>query len=227
MKIAIIPARGGSKRIPRKNIKLFNGIPIIGRVIQTVRAANMFDRVIVSTEDSEIGNIAKQYGAEVPFYRRIEAADDHATLYDVVADVLSQLDEDISLVCVVLPTAVLVNEKTIQDVVNQLEDGAIDSALTVVEYESSFEKALTVDSEGLIKKLDPTSILKRSQEQTRFYHDAGQVYALKVSEFKSRASLTSSSCRAVFVSRIASQDIDTLEDWMLAEAKFETLMRWK
>ena len=222
MNIAIIPARGGSKRIPRKNIKLFYGKPIIAYAIEVAKNAKCFDRIIVSTDDNEIAKIARTFGAETPFQRSKGASDDHASLHDVVVEVISELSQEIIVnkVAVILPTSPLLSTKTVQSVFNSLEEANYDSALTVVEYEVSPDKALGLSELGCIEKKNIGLLNKRSQEQQKLYHDAGQIYVFKGLEITTRKSLTGECCKAIILSRLNCQDIDTKEDWLLAEAKY-------
>ncbi|MCF7487674.1 pseudaminic acid cytidylyltransferase [Vibrio sp. A2-1] len=223
MKIAIIPARGGSKRIPRKNIKDFHGKPIIAYSIEAALASGCFDKVIVSTDDDEIADVANQYGAEVPFIRSMKSSDDHATLHDVVVEVLERLTEHstVSNVALILPTSPLLSIATISKAMNHLNNEDYDSALTVVEYETSPDKALGLSNIGSIVRQNIGQLVKRSQEHQAFYHDAGQIYAFRANEVLARKTLTGNQCKAVILERMGCQDIDTPSDWVLAEMKYK------
>ncbi|NAZ46789.1 pseudaminic acid cytidylyltransferase [Vibrio toranzoniae] len=223
MKIAIIPARGGSKRIPRKNIKLFCGKPIISYSIESARQSGCFDRVIVSTDDVEIAEIAKTYGAEVPYVRSAKSSDDYASLHDVVVEVLTQLTESVSVahVALILPTSPLLSADTIRTVMDYLGTEEYDSALTVVEYEVSPDKALTLSDSGSIVRQDSNQLMKRSQEHMKCYHDAGQIYAFYADDVRSRKTLTGKRCKAVILDHMDSHDIDTPNHWLLAEMKYK------
>lgn len=223
MKIAIIPARGGSKRIPRKNIKLFCGKPIISYSIEAARQSGCFDRVIVSTEDDEIAEIAKTYGAEVPYVRSVKSSDDYASLHDVVVEVLSQLTESVSVthVALILPTSPLLNIDNIHTVMEYLDKEEYDSVLTVVEYEVSPDKALSLSESGSIVRLNANQLTKRSQEHMKCYHDAGQIYAFYAGDVLSRKTLTGEHCKAIILDRMNCHDIDTPDDWLLAEMKYK------
>ncbi|MBC5832146.1 pseudaminic acid cytidylyltransferase [Vibrio metschnikovii] len=223
MNIAIIPARGGSKRIPRKNIKLFFGKPIIAYSIETAMRSGCFDRVMVSTDDQEIADVAKAYGAEVPPLRSEKSSTDHATLHDVVAEVLDSFKDEFSLknIALILPTSPLLSINTVQAVMGSLDGDEYDSALTVVEYETSPDKALSLSSTGSIIRQNISLLVKRSQDHQIFYHDAGQIYAFRADEVLERKTLTGDKCKAVILDRMHCQDIDVPSDWAIAEIKFK------
>ncbi|EJK2116476.1 pseudaminic acid cytidylyltransferase [Vibrio navarrensis] len=222
MNVAIIPARGGSKRIPRKNIKLFFGKPVIAYAIEAATLSGCFDRVIVSTDDQEIADVAKAYGAEVPYLRSKSSSTDHATLHDVVVEVLDSLKAfSLKNIALILPTSPLLRINTVQEVMSYLDSDEYDSALTVVEYETSPDKALSLASNGSIIRQNISLLVKRSQEHQTFYHDAGQIYAFRANEVLARKTLTGAQCRAVILDRMNCQDIDVPSDWVLAEMKFK------
>ncbi|GAL08842.1 N-acetylneuraminate cytidylyltransferase [Photobacterium aphoticum] len=223
MNIAIIPARGGSKRIPRKNIKLFCGKPIIAYAIESAKKSGCFDRVIVSTDDTEIAEIAKAYGADVPYVRSAKSSDDLATLHDVVIEVLRLLTESVTEanVALILPTSPLLSTATIYKVMAELNNEDYDSVLTVVEYEVSPDKALGLSENGSIIRQNASKLVKRSQEQQTLYHDAGQIYAFRAEDVTKRKTLTGNQCKAVILDRLNCQDIDTPSDWVLAEMKYK------
>jgi N-acylneuraminate cytidylyltransferase len=223
MKIAIIPARGGSKRIPRKNIRLFLGKPIIAYAIETAKRSGCFDRIIVSTDDTEIAEIAKTYGADVPYVRSAGTSDDNASLHDVVVEVMSFLSEDILVrqVALILPTSPLLTVEIVKEVMECLDIEGYDSALTVAEYDVSPDKALTISDNGVIVRQNSSQLLKRSQELKTYFHDAGQIYAFYANDVVRRNTLTGSQCKAVILDRMSCQDIDTLNDWLLAEMKYK------
>ncbi|MEZ9665368.1 pseudaminic acid cytidylyltransferase [Vibrio cyclitrophicus] len=223
MKVAIIPARGGSKRIPRKNIKLFCGKPIIAYAIEVAKRAGYFDRIIVSTDDAEIANIAQAYGADVPYVRSAKSSDDQATLHDVVVEVLSLLPRTTqeTKVALILPTSPLLKVETVHMVMECLENKDYDSAITVAKYEVSPDKALTLSGNGSIRRQNASQLMKRSQDHETFYHDAGQMYAFYADDVISRQTLTGMHCKAVILDRMSCQDIDTPSDWVLAEVKYK------
>jgi pseudaminic acid cytidylyltransferase len=229
MKVAIIPARGGSKRIPRKNIKKFYGKPIIAYAIEVAKKSGCFDRIIVSTDDDEIAQIARDFGAETPFLRSEIASDDHASLHDVVSEVIEKLNYEAKVgnVALILPTSPLLSIETVKEVFDSLAVNECDSALTVVEYEVSPDKALGLSEHGCIVRQNSASLTKRSQEHQKFYHDAGQIYAFKGSDVTSRNTLTGPNCKAIILERLECQDIDTLDDWFLAEVKYELIRKSK
>lgn len=225
MRIAIIPARGGSKRIPRKNIRLFKGMPIIFYAIQVAQHSKLFDRIIVSTDDQEIADTAESFGAEIPFLRSKEASDDYSTLYDVAKEVIINLNLNIKNldVAIILPTAPLLTVSTVKKCLHNLENDEFDSALTVTEFEVNPKRALEIGSNGCIVKCFSSDIRYRSQDHKILYHDAGQMYAFSAKEMLGRETITSSKSKAVVLKRLECQDIDSEDDWFLAEVKYSRL----
>ncbi len=228
MKIVIIPARGGSKRITRKNIRLFHGKPILAYPIEAAVEAKCIERVIVSTEDPEIAEIARSFGAETPFLRSNQAADDHSTLHDVAVEVINnlQLSNEHVQVIVILPTVPFVTPQKVIDFATILDDKNYDSALTVVRYEVSPFKALSISEDGVLEKASQDHLSERTQDLDDLFHDAGQMYAFYANEVLTRNSLTGVSCVPVKVERAECHDIDDLYDWSMAEMKY-TLLRGK
>jgi len=222
--LAIIPARGGSKRIPGKNIKDFLGKPIIAYSIETALESELFDEVMVSTDNKEIAKIAQDYGAKVPFMRSDENADDYATTVDVLLEVLAEYGKrnyDFDQVCCLYPTAPFVTKDDLKEGFDLLEKAT--SSLPVVEFEFPVQRAFKKKNEQTIQYAWPEHEKTRSQDLEPYFHDAGQWYWIKTEELIKQETLVTSNCKAVEKSRMAVQDIDTPQDWKLAEMKFSNL----
>ncbi len=220
--LAIIPARGGSKRIPRKNIKDFLGKPIIAYSIETALKSNLFDEVMVSTDDEEIAEVAKEYGAEVPFMRSAENADDYATTVDVLLEVLAEYEKrnfDFDHVCCLYATAPFVTENDLKKGFDLLEIAT--SSLPVVEFEFPIQRAFKKNNDQSIQFAWPGHEKTRSQDLETYFHDAGQWYWIKTEQLGEQETLVTSNCRALEKSRMVVQDIDRSEDWELAEMKYK------
>ena len=219
--IAIIPARGGSKRIPRKNIKDFLGKPIMAYVIETALKSELFDEVMVSTEDDEIATIAKKYGAKVPFFRSAKNADDHATTFSVLEEVLTTYNSVTSAACI-YPTAPFVTPEKLKQAQNLLRKNNFDTVFTAMKYGHHIERALQIDeTTGKIKMIDARNMNTRSQDLKDTYHDAGQFYFFNTAPILKAKSLWTNNTGALIVDELEAQDIDTLTDWKLAELKFK------
>ena len=219
--LAIIPARGGSKRIPRKNIKDFLGKPIIAYSIETALESRLFDEVMVSTDDGEIAGVAQDYGAEVPFMRSDENANDYATTVEVLLEVLEEYGKrnlDFDHVCCLYPTAPFVTKEDLQKGFGLLEEA--NSSLPVVAFEFPVQRAFKKNKDQTIHYAWPKHERTRSQDLDTYYHDAGQWYWIKTEELQTEETLVTSQCKAVEKNSMAVQDIDNEEDWKLAELKF-------
>lgn len=224
--IAIIPARGGSKRIPRKNIKDFLGKPIIAYSIEAALKSNLFDEVMVSTDDDEIASIAKQYGAKVPFMRSKENADDYATLADVLIEVVEEyvkIDIQIENICCVLPTAPLLDKQNLIDGYNQFYIGNKDSLISIVEFSFPVLRSFVKAKDNSINFSRPEFEKSRSQDLEKHFHDAGQFYWIKSNELLKGKSLMTYNTGYIELSSLEVQDIDTCEDWQITEMKYKIL----
>lgn len=219
--IAIIPARGGSKRIPRKNIKNFLGKPIIVYAIESALKSELFDEVMVSTDDEEIATIAKKYGGKVPFFRSAKNADDHATTFSVLEEVLITYNSVTSAACI-YPTAPFVTPEKLKQAQNLLRKNNFDTVFTAMKYGHPIERALQIDeTTGKIKMIDARNMNTRSQDLKDTYHDAGQFYFFNTAPILKAKSLWTKNTGALIVDELEAQDIDTLTDWKLAELKFK------
>jgi len=229
--ICIIPARGGSKRIPRKNIKLFNGKPIVAWSIEAALKSGCFDRVVVSTDDQEIAEISKSFGAEVPFYRDASLADDYSTTHDVVINAITQLSSEgchIKNACCLYATAPFVRPQDIDEGLVKLEElrGEGSYVFPVGRFRYPIQRALFLDSEnGRCKMCKPELFTSRSQDLEERYHDAGQFYWAMASTWQRSRDLLHNGSPIIIPSwRV--QDIDTIEDWDRAELMHKASEEW-
>lgn len=219
--LAIIPARGGSKRIPGKNIKDFLGKPIIARSIDTAIRSGLFDEVMISTDDVEIAAIGKHYGAKVPFIRSAKNADDHATTADVINEVLQEYEKagrSFQYACCIYPTAPLLKSDSLSKAFEVLKKQNYKTVFPVVAFGFPIWRSLNV-VDGKVNMFWPEHRHTRSQDLPRAWHDAGQFYWLDVEAFKKEPLLYSSNSGVIELSDLEVQDIDTPEDWKLAEFK--------
>lgn len=219
--IAIIPARGGSKRIPRKNIREFLGKPIIAYSIEAALKSSLFDEVVVSTDDEEIAEVAKRYGANIPFFRSAKNSDDDAILNDVLEEVIKKYDslgKKYDIGCCILPTAPFITKDNLQKGYNILIQNSFDSVRPVVRFSYPIQKALKLDEKGQMEMWYPEFYTTRSQDLEVVYHDAGQFYW-----FRNPALLKSNNKGAFEIAEMDFQDIDTPDDWVIAELKMKIL----
>lgn len=220
MKIALIPARGGSKRIPRKNIKEFNGKPIIAYSIEAALASGCFDRIIVSTDDDEIAKVAKQFGAEVPFIRPKDISGDFATTADVIIHAINWLEEQgkhIDLLCCIYATAPFIQINDIQKTYQMLiEDQTADFCFPVCEFPSPIQRAIKLNSNSRVEMFQPENFNMRSQDLEPAFHDVGQFYWGKPNAFLSGIPMFSARAIGLKIPRNRVVDLDTLEDWEYA-----------
>lgn len=220
--LCIIPARGGSKRIPRKNIKDFLGKPIIAYSIEAALESDLFDEVMVSTDDKEIAEIAEKYGAKVPFMRSEANANDFATTYDVIKEVLSYYRKNnmiFAQACCIYPCAPFVSVRKLQEAHHKLQE--FDTVFPVVKYGFPIQRALTKDDNDRLEFFQPDFELSRSQDLISSYHDAGQFYWFDIEAFDKNKALMSKKTGAVVLSEMEVQDIDNEIDWKLAELKYK------
>ncbi|MBV2127865.1 pseudaminic acid cytidylyltransferase [Arsukibacterium indicum] len=228
MKVAIIPARGGSKRIPRKNIKLFCGQPMLAYPIQTALKSGCFDRIIVSTDDDEIAEIARQYGAEVPATRPAELADDHTGTSAVVRYELSQLLQQgakISYCCCIYATTPLLSAVMLQQAWQQLSrEPALNYVFSAARFSFPIQRALLQTASG-VRPFDSSSIGKRSQDLAPTFHDAGQFYWGRTAAWLDNKAIFADHSKMLILPDHLVQDIDTSEDWHRAELLFQLLQQ--
>ena len=226
MKLAVIPARGGSKRIPRKNIKFFYGKPMIAWSVTAALRSGVFDTIIVSTDDAEIASVAQEYGAEVPFQRPAELSDDHTSTSPVIKHAIewcfSKGFEPVH-VCCIYPTAPFIQSEDIVRGMQILEKSGAEFAFSVTSFSFPIQRAVKLRSDGRIDMLDPTQFETRSQDLPEAFHDAGQFYWGKQEAWLSGTPIFGPNSAPVFLPRHQVQDIDTPEDWDHAELMMEVL----
>lgn len=225
--IAIITARGGSKRIPKKNIKEFCGKPIIAYSIEAALQSGIFDEVMVSTDSEEIAQIAKEYGAKVPFMRSEETSNDYATSSDVLCEVISkyeELGETFDYGCCIYPTAPFISADKLRSAMDTIEKNQSDSLIPVVAFSFPPLRGVVVENNRIHMKW-PEFTNSRSQDLEKMYHDCGQFYAFDVNKFKINKSFWAGDVSYIEIPETEVQDIDTLEDWEIAEIKYKMLNR--
>lgn len=219
--VVIIPARGGSKRIPRKNIRPFLGVPLLARTVQRLRAIPRIARIVVSTDDRDVADVALEAGAEVPFMRRAELADDRASTVPVVRDAVMQLagaGERARIYCCVYPTAILFDEHVLDAAITTVQrDATVDFAVPVTSFPSPIQRAMRRHADGSVEMFQPEHYDSRSQDLEPAYHDAGQFYVGRKDAWLEERPLFSAHTRSVVMPRWRVQDIDTPEDWVRAE----------
>jgi N-acylneuraminate cytidylyltransferase len=221
--IAIITARGGSKRIPRKNIRDFCGKPMIGYSIEAALAAGVFDVVMVSTDDEEIAAVALEYGAEVPFKRSPETADDFATTDDVLREVLKvyrQGGETFERFCCIYPTCPLLKPERLREAMALLDTS--EGVMPVIPFSYPPQRAVVIE-EGFLRRQYPEYTRTRSQDLPPIYHDCGQFYACRTEAFLAAGTINVAKLKPLILNEMEYQDIDTEEDWELAEMKYRKM----
>lgn len=223
--IAIIPARGGSKRIPRKNIKDFAGQPIIKYSIDAALKSGCFDEVMVSTDDQEIAEFAKSIGANVPFMRSAKNSTDMAMTVPVLEEVIGEykkLGQDFDYLCCIYPTAPFVNAKKLKEAKKLLLEGIAEAVVPVMKFSYPIQRALKIEA-GIAKMFWPENYNMRSQDLEPAYHDCGQFYFMKTSAMLEQKKLFPNLTIPLEVPESEGQDIDNEEDWRVAEMKFKIL----
>jgi len=230
MKICIIPARGGSKRIPRKNIKDFLGKPIIAYSIKAALDSQCFDQVIVSTDDAEIAKVAKYFGASIPFVRPKSLSNDYTNTIPVIKHAIEWFDDQnqsLSEVCCLYATAPFVQADTIRKVYKKMKQDQADYCFTVTSFAFPIQRAIKVTTENRIEMFYPEHQKTRSQDLEEAYHDAGQFYWGKAAAFKQQKPIFSKDASSFVLPRHLVQDLDTLEDWKRAELMYQVLKKNK
>lgn len=221
--VAIITARGGSKRIPRKNIKSFCGKPIIAYSIEAALNSGVFETVMVSTDDKEIADISQKYGAEVPFLRSQKTSNDFATTADVIMEVLEQYRENdtaFDAFCCIYPTAPFVSDSILKEAMEKLESTDVDTVMPVVRFSFPPQRALCIN-EGIVSFHYPEFATSRSQDLEPLFHDCGQFYACRVNSFQTYQSIVMPKTQPIIIPEMLVQDIDNLSDWQIAEIKYK------
>lgn len=228
-KIAIIPARGGSKRIPRKNIKLFFNKPIIAYTIETALESGLFDEVMVSTDDAEIAEIAIKYGAKVPFFRTEKNSDDNATTADVLIEVLDEyklrFNVKFDLACCIYPTSPLIQVRHLAEAHDLISEKHYDSVFPVVAFSYPIWRGVSMNDQNLVSMQWPEYYNSRSQDLKTIYHDAGQWYWFNTDALKCSKKLYMDRSFGLLLEDTEVQDIDNLVDFKLAELKYQLLKK--
>ena len=221
--ICVIPARGGSKRIPRKNIKEFLGKPIITYSIQAALDSGLFDEVMVSTDDLEIAEIAKNFGAKVPFIRSEKNSDDFATTFDVIEEVIQvykSQGKEFENICCIYSCAPFVNSEILLKAYNQLIRNKFDTVFPIIAYSFPIQRALRIDHSKVSMILEE-NLNVRSQDLEDSFHDAGQFYWCNSKKLLQNKKILTKNTGGVEISELEAQDIDNEIDWKLAELKFQ------
>lgn len=229
MRLAIIPARGGSKRIPRKNIKLFCGKPMIAWSIEAARLSGCFDRIIVSTDDAEIANVAMDHGAEVPFLRPPELSDDHTGTIPVIAhaiDWINRNDGPVGHACCIYATAPFSQADDLRRAFSLLLQRGADYVFSVTSYPFPIQRAIRITADMRVEMFNPEYFNTRSQDLVEAFHDAGQFYWGRATAWLEGKPLFSHGATPMLLPRQRVQDIDTAEDWERAEWLFKA-MQWQ
>jgi pseudaminic acid cytidylyltransferase len=228
--LAIIPARGGSKRIPRKNIKLFLGKPIIAYSIEAAINSGLFDEVMVSTDDAEIAAIANQYGAKVPFMRSEKTSNDFATTFEVVEEVINSYIKrgiEFKNACCIYPCAPFVIEQKLKEAYSLLVEEHFDTVFPVMQFGFPIQRALQMDDFGKISFFYPEYALSRSQDLLPSFHDAGQFYWMNIDSCMEQQKIITANTGSIVITELEGQDIDNEVDWKIAELKYEILQSIK
>lgn len=223
--IAVITARGGSKRIPRKNIKEFCGKPIITYSIEAALSAGIFDEVMVSTDDAQIAEIAKKAGAKVPFFRSADTANDYANTTDVMREVLNAYKEqgrEFDVACCIYPTAPFVTADKLKKAYAAMQEKQAEALLPVVKFSFPPQRSVVQNGDFLSFKW-PEHMFTRSQDLEPFYHDAGQFYFIRVADFYRQKKLIMDKTVPFPLPELEVQDIDTMDDWEIAEVKYRVM----
>jgi pseudaminic acid cytidylyltransferase len=224
--IAIIPARGGSKRILKKNIKSFCGKPMIAWSIEAALQSGCFDHVVVSTDDAEIAEVARQCGAQVPFKRPATLSDDHSGTIPVIRHAIewfSERGQAWDLVCCIYATAPFIVAADIRRGLNIITGASSDYAFTVTKYPFPIQRAIGITEQGRVLMFNPDHFYTRSQDLEEAYHDAGQFYWGRASAWLSGKVIFGPDAAAIQIPSYRVKDIDNVEDWMMAEYLFQTI----
>ncbi len=223
MSIAIIPARGGSKRIPRKNIRVFHGKPMIAWSISCAIESKAFDEVIVTTDDEEVASIAEKFGARVPFLRPKELSNDFAPIMPVVLHTINWWEENVQSVdfaCCIYATAPFLTPTLLAQGIDLLNCTDVDFVLSVKRFVYPVQRSLRIDANKLLRFAQPENALIRSQDLEERYHDAGQFFVGKVGAFKQHNTSLDGRCLPIIIPSDDAIDIDTEDDWRFAEKLF-------
>lgn len=223
--MAIITARGGSKRIPKKNIKVFMGKPMLAYAIEAAKESGIFDEIMVSTDSMEIAEVAKKYGASVPFMRSEKTSNDFATTYDVLEEVLSEykkLDKTFDVICCVYPCVPFLSSKTLKDAYSLIQKYGVNAVQPVCSYPAPVEWAMRLN-DGILVPDSPEKLNMRSQDLQKAYFDVGMFYYCKTKVLLNEKTLVPTNTAGYVIDESECQDIDTPDDWKMAEMKYKLL----
>ena len=227
MNICVIPARGGSKRIPRKNIKQFNGKPVIAYSIEAAKQSGCFDKIIVSTDDRKIAEVANQYGAETPFVRPAELSNDFVGIMPVTKHAINWVKENNSLpkfVCCLYATVPFISAKLIIEAYNKLLNTDSDFVFAATRFSAPIEKAIRINSNEKVEVVNSSHYNTRSQDFEEFYHDAGQLCWGKMTSWQQKETVFAPYSTAIILPSYLVQDIDSIEDWKKAEIMYKVML---
>ena len=226
MNIAVIPARGGSKRIPRKNIKHFHGLPVIAYAIKAAKESGVFDEIYVSTDDEEIAEVATSFGAKVPWIRQPELSDDYATTISVLQDAVKKLETNLinlENICCIYPATPLLKPRFLSQGLKILENGNWDYVFSGVKTTTPPQRFFSLGISMGVEMLFPEHKTTRTQDLSNYYYDAGQFYWGRKASWKSSLPIFSSKSTILEMPSESAVDIDTPEDWHYAEALFNLI----
>ena len=225
--LCIIPARGGSKRIPKKNIKSFLGKPIIAYSIEAAIQSKLFTEIMVSTDCQETAEIALRYGAKVPFLRSKENSNDFATTYDVIEETIDEYKKDgvnFENICCIYACAPFVTANNLKHAYQELSNKQVDTIFPIIEYSFPIQRAVKIYNEK-IELFNIDHLNTRSQDLEKSYHDAGQFYWMKSENILNKGRIITDNCSGIIITELEGQDIDNEIDWELAELKFKLLKK--
>ena len=224
--IAIITARGGSKRIPRKNIKEFMRKPMLAYAVEAALGSNIFDEVMVSTDDIEIAEVAKKYGAKVPFMRSEKTANDMAMTYDVLEEVIDEyqkIGRNFDNLACIYPCVPFLKSETLQNAYQIFINSNCDTLVPVVKFSFPIQRAFRIDENNFLQYREPENMLKRSQDLEPMFHDVGMFYFCKINEMKRNKKLIGNKAAYIEMDEMQIQDIDNVSDWKMAEMKYRIM----
>ena len=228
MRLAVIPARGGSKRIPRKNIKTFHGKPMIAWSIQAALGSGCFDEVWVSTDDAEIAQVAQEYGAKIPFLRPEELSNDFATTADVMQHAVNFFENENEIrpdyVCCLYATAPFVIQQDLRNGLSLIQAERVDYVFSATTFPFPIQRAIKLTEQGHVEMFSPEYFNTRSQDLEEAWHDAGQFYWGTAEAWLNKSIVFSDQSKIVELPRYRVQDIDTIDDWVRAELIEKTLL---
>jgi len=225
--LCIIPARGGSKRIPKKNIKSFLGKPIIAYSIEAAIQSKLFTEIMVSTDCQKTAKIALEYGAKVPFLRSKENSNDFATTYDVIKEVVDEYkkeEEKFENICCIYACAPFVTANKLKQAYQELSNKQVDTIFPIIEYSFPIQRAIKINN-GIIKLFNTENLDMRSQDLEKSYHDSGQFYWMKSEKILKKGKVITDNSSGIIITELEGQDIDNETDWKLAELKFQLLKK--